>query len=59
MKGSDMACKEDFGGPGRTQYRKLRTKAFCLLTTALMGDPFSFSGLITLRAEVARKVSFR
>jgi hypothetical protein len=38
MKGSDMACKEDFGGPRRTQERKLRTKAFCLLTTALMGD---------------------
>ena len=41
MKGSDMACKDDFGGPGRTQCRKLRTKALCLLTTALMGDPFT------------------
>jgi hypothetical protein len=52
MKGSDMACKEDFGGPGRTQYRKLRTKAFCLLTTALMGDPFDVEsygvGVVTL-----------
>jgi hypothetical protein len=41
MKGSNAACKENFGGPDRTQSRKLRTKAFCLLTPALMGDPFS------------------
>jgi hypothetical protein len=32
MKGSDAACKEDFGGQEGTQLKKLRAGTFYLLT---------------------------
>ena len=41
MKGSDAACNEDFCGQEELNEEKLRTKTFCLLTPALMGDPFT------------------